>query len=266
MEQKKKNRSAFVDSESTKFTEHRIGSGSQELHYFKAGEGTIPLVVLYTGGIWRRPAAHELIVVERQIIRIVVPGFIHDYGEVAKEINSLDEVLDVLVQNISTLGIRQFDLMGSSLAAGFAAALALRLPEAVRKLILVSPSALFSAYKRAETSEDLRSRFLAKDSNVETPAVKQENLNTLESRVARLFSPSDSKVIETRLSSLEMPVLVIFGTDDKILVSTNGENYKALIHKVSIVHIEGAGHVPEVEKPEDFSKLVTDFLNTNCSL
>lgn len=261
----KKNRSAYVDSKSTKFIEYKAGNGNQALRYFKAGEGAIPLVVLYTGGIWRSPAAHEVLAKERQIIRLVVPGFIHDYGENPQEVNSFEESVDILVQNINTLGIQQFDLMGSSLAAGFAAALALKLPKAVRKLLLVSPSIFLSAYpaeNKIENSEDLRSRFLAKDTDVEVPAVEQKNLDTLESRVARLFSPSDRAALETRLASLIMPVLVIFGTDDKILSSTDGADYEASIPQVSVVHIE-AGHVPEVEKPEEFSKIVTDFLNTN---
>lgn len=259
----KKNRSAFVDQARTKFVEHRHGRDGEPVRYFEAGEGATPLVVLYTGGIWRSPAAHELLAEDRRVIRIVVPGFIHDYGEIPQEVNSLEEVLEMLGRSLDALDIKTFDLMGSSLAAGFAASLALKCPHTVKALVLVSPAILLAADPqagKAENPEDLRARFLARDSDVEVPAVTQENLDKLESRVGRLFSPSDRNALEARLPALEMPILVIFGMDDRILPSTDGDDYRAAMPHASVVHVDGAGHVPEVEKPEAFSKLVEDFL------
>lgn len=258
------NRSPFVDPQSTLFTESTVGSGDQAVRYFEAGEGAVPLVVLYTGGIWRSPAAHELLARGRRIVRIVVPGFIHNYGEVPQKVGSLDEVLQVLGRTIDNLGIRQFYLMGSSLAAGFAAAFALNHLESVKGLVLVSPAILLPTdpeQGKIDSPEDLRARILAKDSEIKVPAVTRENLDKLESRVERLFSPSDRASLESRLVSLNIPTLILFGTDDRILSSTEAGRYTDFLPHASLVHIDGAGHVPEVERPEAFSQVVADFLS-----
>jgi len=257
-------RSAFVDNATTKFVEHTAGEDAGKVRYFEAGQSEVPLLVLYTGGIWRSPAAHELLAQDRRVIRLVVPGFVHDYGEVAQEVGSLNDVIDTLCREIDALKLTGFDLMGSSLAAGFATALALRRPELVRSLVLVSPSILISkdadGGKVVMGPEDLRSRFVGTDSDVTVPEVSQANIDILESRVARLFSPSDRLQIELQLATLKAPTLIIFGTDDRIIGNTAHEQYSALMSDASIAVIEGAGHVPEVEKPDAFAKLIDKFL------
>jgi len=96
--------SAFVDGAATRFKESMVGTGDGIVRYFEAGEGPDPLLILYTGEIWRGPAAYELLANTRRVIRIVVPGFVHDYGEIADEVNSFPDVLEALGRIIDNLG------------------------------------------------------------------------------------------------------------------------------------------------------------------
>jgi len=44
-----------------------------------------------------------------------------------------------------------------------------------------------------------------------------------------------------------------------IVGSPPDERYRTLLPRAQIVHIDGSGHVPEVEKPEDLAKTVENF-------
>jgi pimeloyl-ACP methyl ester carboxylesterase/ketosteroid isomerase-like protein len=268
-EARRQKRSPFVDPACTKFAEITTGSGAEAVRSFEAGEGSVPLVVLYTGGVWRSPAAHEQLAEDRRVIRIVVPGFIHDYGESAVEVGSHGEVMQVLSRMIDQLGIEQFHLMGSSLAACYAVSLTLERPESVQALVLVAPAILTPedpVWQRADSPDDLRGRFFAESSDVEMPVVRRANMDELDSRLERLLSPADRSALESRLFSVETPTLIVFGTDDRIIPNSLGSRYVATMPNASLTLIDAAGHVPEVEQPEAFSDVVADFLDRSASL
>mgnify|MGYP001047551445 CR=1 FL=1 len=63
------------------------------------------------------------------------------------------------------------------------------------------------------------------------------------------------------LKYLEFPVLLITGNDDQKFTAINPHMSEA-INNVTHKIVENAGHNTHLEKPELFTKLVTDFLNT----
>lgn len=66
-----------------------------------------------------------------------------------------------------------------------------------------------------------------------------------------------------RLSEITAPTLIIVGEED-ILIPMR---YSRLLHEgikgSKLVTINGAGHAPSIEKPEEFNKIVLNFLREN---
>jgi pimeloyl-ACP methyl ester carboxylesterase len=62
------------------------------------------------------------------------------------------------------------------------------------------------------------------------------------------------------LDSLEIPVLIVWGKNDLIIPSVDADMLHKKIRNSELHVFPRTGHVPHWEKPEEFNKLVDDFL------
>ncbi len=67
--------------------------------------------------------------------------------------------------------------------------------------------------------------------------------------------------IDTRISELLMPVLVITGADDKIIPADQSIQLASELPNSSLLVIPDCGHVPQEECPTDFMNAVEPFIN-----
>jgi pimeloyl-ACP methyl ester carboxylesterase len=63
------------------------------------------------------------------------------------------------------------------------------------------------------------------------------------------------------LRRIKTPTLVLWGASDRIVKCSYGQAYSDLIPGARFQLIEGAGHHPEIEKPETFADRVVKFLD-----
>ena len=57
-----------------------------------------------------------------------------------------------------------------------------------------------------------------------------------------------------------IPTLLLWGSKDRTVDPASAEPLSRNFHAVKVEIIEGAGHLPYEECPEEFSRIVTDFL------
>jgi pimeloyl-ACP methyl ester carboxylesterase len=62
------------------------------------------------------------------------------------------------------------------------------------------------------------------------------------------------------LKRMELPVLGIFATGDRLVGLNHAEAMKKCIKTGRVEIVENSGHMPMLEQPEKFSKAVLDFL------
>jgi pimeloyl-ACP methyl ester carboxylesterase len=62
------------------------------------------------------------------------------------------------------------------------------------------------------------------------------------------------------LGRIRVPTLVVWGSSDGIVAPSYGRAMSALIPGSRFALIEGAGHHPELERPDEFADVVTAFL------
>jgi pimeloyl-ACP methyl ester carboxylesterase len=63
-----------------------------------------------------------------------------------------------------------------------------------------------------------------------------------------------------RLSDVKQPTLIVWGRDDKIVPVGGAYEYERLISNSRRVIFEDTGHVPMIERPALFNRLVEDFV------
>jgi 3-oxoadipate enol-lactonase len=65
---------------------------------------------------------------------------------------------------------------------------------------------------------------------------------------------------ETRLGAIGAPTLVVVGTEDLADIKSIAEKLAAEIPGARLATIEGAGHLPSLERPDELNELLLEFL------
>lgn len=263
------------------------------IRYLAAGEGD-PLVLLH--GLlgysfsWRRvigPLAHC-----RQVVAPDMPGSGFSDSMPALD-GRLSSAADRLAAFLDALGISACEIMASSYGGATALMLATQQPERFRRMILVSPANSWSRIgaktiqllrippvrwlvprlgKRVRFLHDYFLRRLYGDPSAITPETYRGysepiSLGGRLDHAVRIIQTWNDDMRELRLGlhrAAEIPVLLVWGTQDAAVDLASAEELRRNFRTCQIALIDGAGHLPYEERPEDFLRCVTEFLETKC--
>ena len=64
---------------------------------------------------------------------------------------------------------------------------------------------------------------------------------------------------------IPVPTLILWGRRDKILHPKNAMEFHRLIPRSQVIYMEGAGHVPMMEKPTETAKYIREFCDRNLT-
>ena len=62
------------------------------------------------------------------------------------------------------------------------------------------------------------------------------------------------------LRKINTPTLIIWGQQDAVLPLECGELYQTALPNATLKSIDRCGHSPQIEKPQEFQKIVSEFL------
>ncbi|HYM98043.1 MAG TPA: alpha/beta fold hydrolase [Candidatus Sulfotelmatobacter sp.] len=86
-------------------------------------------------------------------------------------------------------------------------------------------------------------------------------LATVRSLVTPRAVFGDQYDVTKRLHRLHIPVQLIWGADDPLFPVLHATRAQKLIDGSRLAVIEGAGHTPQAERPEEFNRVLNAFLN-----
>jgi pyruvate dehydrogenase E2 component (dihydrolipoamide acetyltransferase) len=243
------------------------------------GDGGEPLLLLHGFGgdlnnwLFVAPA----LAADRPVYALDLPG----HGGSSKEVGPGD--LGVLVaaarQFLDSQDLPHAHVAGMSLGGLVAAELALESPDRVASLTLVAPVGLGEEINRdyidgfiaAESRRELKPvlEMLFADPSLVTRQLVDDVLKykridgvdeALRAIAASAFDEGGQRVvIADRLSGLDIPTLVVWGRDDRIIPAAHAEAAPAGAQ----VHVlDGQGHSPHMEAAGEFNRIVEGFLAT----
>jgi pimeloyl-ACP methyl ester carboxylesterase len=64
------------------------------------------------------------------------------------------------------------------------------------------------------------------------------------------------------LAGIDFPVLIIGGSEDKLTPVSEAQSMREGIPHSRLVVIEGAGHLSNMERPDEFNGALIDFIKT----
>jgi pimeloyl-ACP methyl ester carboxylesterase len=249
----------------------------QTIHYYDMGSG--PVVVLLHGLGSRKEDWLPVLEPMAQKYRLLVPDQI-GFGKSDKPLldYSIQTYVDFLNEFLRQLKVEKASLVGESLGGWIAGLYVAQMGAGahltpVEKLVLVDAAGL----KQDKPIPDLNPSSLAAmrgmmeavfydTSWLNDDALRKiftDKLATKDSYTVRsiLSNPAlAAERMDERLANIKVPTLVTWGKQDKLLPIGAGERYAAGIAGAKLVSFEKCGHVPPMEKTEEFLTAVTGFL------
>jgi pimeloyl-ACP methyl ester carboxylesterase len=177
----------------------------------------------------------------------------------------MPDLARTMLEAVSALGIERFDLMGTSFGGKTALWAALIAPERIQALVLESPAAIRpegSGPPQAATPQELAALLYAHPERVPPSRLPDaaQRAKTLP-MVTRLMGPARDPELEEAILGLPVPVLVVFGTEDRLIPPEMGRFYKQLLPNCQLLFVYDAGHAVAADRPEAFTEAVSDFLD-----
>lgn len=180
---------------------------------------------------------------------------------------------DFVVRFMDTMGIPQADVGGWSMGGGIAQHLAFRHPERVRRLILFDSAGIWEQPRwnvrlfTPSSSADLAEldALLMPNPPVVPEFVTRDILRVSREHAWVIRRATDSMMTgqdatDHLLPQLKMPVLIVWGTLDRIMPLSQGETMHRLVPQSEMIVAEGCGHLAPVQCSEKIVPGILSFL------
>ncbi len=255
----------------------RIKLYDTEIELIKGGTGR-PLIVFH--GEWGNPgwlSWLDGLASEFEIHLPTHPGFGHSGRH--RGLETIHDLVDFYLDFLDHFRFERPALIGFSLGGWLAAELAATCPERIGKLVLAAAAGLHVegspiADIFLATRPELGALSFYDPKSVgelgrfcpENPT-EEENIASERSQIMAqvlAWKPfMHNPKLPYRLHRIRTPTLIVWGRNDATIPLAHGEAWAKGIAGAQLKVIDRCGHAPHIERPAEFSSMVTDFLKSS---
>jgi pimeloyl-ACP methyl ester carboxylesterase len=257
-----------------RFREETIRVGGIDVHTWVGGQGA-PLLVLHGAGGNRGVTRWlEQVAAHYTVWAPTHPGF-GGSGD-ADWMDGIDDLARFHLWFMDAAGLVRPHVLGHSIGGWAAAEMAAMSPGALDRIVLVAPAGL-----KPETGEILDIFFYSplqlRDMTVHDPKTIPE----WDELFGKPPTPAEAEITERNremtarltwkpymynprlshfLPRVINPTLIVWGREDRIVPVECGEQYRRALPNATLTVLERCGHLPPIEQPDAFARVVIDFL------
>jgi len=272
-----------AEKNAAKLTQKEITVVNHKIVYLEGGKGeTILLLHGFTGSkdSWIRFS--KGLTDNYHVIALDLPGW-GESNYFSEQNYSVSNQVDRLKKITTSLGIDKYHLAGYSMGGAIAGELAYRFPSDILSLGLFANAGISSPNKSEYLIANEAGNNLLLVNSVEDfdrvlslvfftvpeiprpvkaflaeRAVKRRSLNQ------KIFSDRSANPakLEPMLPKLNMPVMVMWGAEDRVIDVSTVDVMKPLLQNATYFIMENTGHVPMIEKPADTATMYRSFLKS----
>lgn len=185
---------------------------------------------------------------------------------------SVTGLVDHVNQFVHFKKFTRLNLVGNSLGGHVAILYALAKPELLKSMTLTGSSGLFEAPLGSTFPKRGNYDFVQKktESTFYDPLVASKDLvdevydivndRNKAIRVIAIAKSALRHNISDRLHTIKRPTLLVWGMQDTITPAFVGEKFNELLPNSRLFLLDKCGHAPMMEHPEEFNRLLNEFL------
>lgn len=246
---------------------------SMPLRYVEYGRGDTPVVLLH--GLFGSPDNWTRIMEDlADDYYFFAVQFPIDQSEnrCHRKFRGVDQLTDYVEELIDQLQLDKAILCGNSLGGQIAVDYSLRHPDKVDRLVITGSAGLFerslSDGKRPQIDRDaIRARVgeIFYHERHCTDEIVEDVYRMVHDRgfarfLIRVAKATRDRNMKEDLIRLNMPTLIIWGKNDIITPPFVAEEFHEGIPDAKLVFIDECGHAPPIEQPDEFARLMREFL------
>jgi pimeloyl-ACP methyl ester carboxylesterase len=258
--------------------EETISVGDVDVHTWVGGEGA-PLLVLHgAGGNRGFTRSMQQLAAHYTVWAPTHPGFGRS-GD-AEWMDGIDDLARFHLWFIDAARLGRPHVLGHSIGGWTAAEMAAMSPGAVDRLVLVAPAGL-----KPEKGEILDIFFHTPAQVRELTVHDPKTIPEWDELFGRAPTPAELETAERNremtarltwkpymhnprlprfLPRITNPALIVWGREDRIVPVECGEQYRRALPNAKLTVLDRCGHLPPIEQPDAFAKLVLDFLGAKA--
>ena len=259
--------------------------GNLNIHYYRGGPANGEVIVLLHGFAadkdnWLRFARY--LTDSYQVIALDLPGF----GDSDRPAGSYDvgTQAERLGNFLDSLDLDSVHLLGKSMGGHIAALYAARYPQRIRTLALFDnagieaphPSELYQRLRQGQRNPLLIQQPQDFQALLDFVFVEPPYLpGSLKNHLARLAMANETHYqqiftqlveryipLEPQLPKITAPVLLLWGRQDRVLDVSSIQIMQPLLQKPSVSIMDGVGHAPMLERPQESALRYRQFLQS----
>jgi len=252
--------------------------GGKNIQYLKMGEGEgAPLLLIHGFGgdinIW--VFNQEALAAESTVYALDLPG----HGGSSKDVGEGDlaSFVDVVAGFMDAMSIEKAHVFGHSMGGAVAGSLAIKHPERVQSLALIDSAGLgeeingdyiegfIAANRRKEMKNALTLLFADQDlvnRQLVNDVIKYKRLDGVDEalrKTADKLFPSGKQADVPDISNVEVPMLVVWGREDRIVPVSHSENVP---ENARVEVLDDTGHMPQMEAAGAVNRVIGEFLDS----
>ncbi len=180
---------------------------------------------------------------------------------------------------IEALGIKKTLIVGTSLGGQITAECAATQNSAIEKIILISPAGIMkkstptldaytmaALYPNKDSVKNAYQMMVGPGMQVSEISIERFVNNMLRPNAKMVFLSTllglkNSPDIFDKLEKINIPTLVIWGKDDKLIPFEYSQQFVSFIKNCEFMPMEGCGHSPYVEDPERLADIIIKFFS-----
>ncbi len=259
----------------TSANESRITVAGNEVQMFSGGSGP-PLLYLHgAGGNWGWQAYHEELAKSHTVYAPSQAGF--NGTPRPGWVSTITDMAHFNKQLARELGLTRYALAGHSMGGWIAAEMAAMSPESLTGLVLINAVGI-----RPNNSDITEIFMVSSETRAGYRFYDPSQVPDLEKHTREL-SPEETIVdfsnremssrllwrpymhnpnLPQYLAGVDTPALVVWGREDAIVPLECGELFQQALKDSRLQVIDRCGHSPQLEKPQEFHRIVSEFLNS----
>ena len=255
------------------FKHRRRASRNGSVPYEEMGHGD--QTVLFLHGLFSSPEHWRPIMEDMAAqYRVVAPQLPIDSqpGRRQTGIQSISDLTDFVEEFFQQLDLRQVVLCGNSLGGLVAIDFCLRHPQKAEALVLAGSAGL-DEYSLGGSRRPVATREYVHERTSEVLYNQEIVTDELVDGIHRDFSDRDyirfvlrvaratrNRNVKNELRRLKLPTLIIWGHQDQITPPVVADEFHSGIENSQLFFFDKCGHAPNMEHPQQFSRLLQEFL------